>query len=384
MDYYRKHFNAEEGNRGGWRREQKILTMFLFLVGVLLVHKQPSLESAIKHATDQALATDQSPPPPPEYIPSPVEKYITDHSVELGYNESLSEGCKIWRDPSATTPEIHKDLHSYSKDLENYFAAVNNFTSIPDLLESIKRTGNHDVCATARPHPNGIQALFPSGQLSHSKSGFVEPLLPPMRDQGFCFNRRKGMSMDYLVHDFEAMCKNLKPGSKRVLIDMGASLEFHGKDQPIMVLLNQFEKFGFVFDHIYAFEITQKDPQKVYDVIPEKYMSSYHWINVGVTAEEGNKLNPLHSILKRFSKDDFVVVKLDIDTSSIEVPLAHQLLEDKDGLYHELIDQFYFEHHVGLQELAQAWKGYMHESIKDSLDLFVSLRKKGIPAHFWP
>ena len=34
-------------------------------------------------------------------------------------------------------------------------------------------------------------------------------------------------------------------------------------------------------------------------------------------------------------------MKLDIDTSSVEVPLALQLLEDKDGVYSKIIDQFY-------------------------------------------
>ncbi len=120
------------------------------------------------------------------------------------------------------------------------------------------------------------------------------------------------------------------------------------------------------------------------DLLPNKYFASYHWINVGVSAEEGHKLNPLHSILKKFNEDDFIVVKLDIDTSSIEVPLATQLLEDKDDVYHRLVDQFYFEHHVHLGELASYWKKSMKGSVKDSLDLFYGLRKKGIAAHFWP
>ena len=104
----------------------------------------------------------------------------------------------------------------------------------------------------------------------------------------------------------------------------------------------------------------------------------------GVTAEEGAKLNPLHSILKTFSEDDLIVVKLDIDTSFIEVPLARQLLEDKDGIYSKLVDQFYFEEHVHLAELAPSWKDTMQGTVKESLELFYGLRAKGIPAHFWP
>ncbi len=96
-------------------------------------------------------------------------------------------------------------------------------------------------------------------------------------------------------------------------------------------------------------------------------------------------MNPLHSILQNFNEDDFIVVKLDIDTAEVEAPLAHQLLEGGvNGTYHRLVDQFYFEHHVHLGNLAGAWGDSMKGSIKDSLELFHGLRVKGIPSHFWP
>ena len=77
-------------------------------------------------------------------------------------------------------------------------------------------------------------------------------------------------------------------------------------------------------------------------------------------------------------------MKLDIDTSSVEVPLALQLLEDKDGVYSKIIDQFYFEHHVHLGELKNSWSRSMNGTVGESLELFSNLRKKGIPAHYWP
>ena len=104
----------------------------------------------------------------------------------------------------------------------------------------------------------------------------------------------------------------------------------------------------------------------------------------GVSQEEGHKLNPLHSIIKQLNEDDFIVLKIDIDTPAVEMPLVKQLLEDKDGIYHRLIDQFYFEHHVRLWEMMAWWGKGLPESIKESLDLFYNLRRKGIPAHFWP
>ncbi len=76
-----------------------------------------------------------------------------------------------------------------------------------------------------------------------------------------------------------------------------------------------------------------------------------------------------------------VVIKLDIDTSWIEVPLANQILESPELL--KLVDAFYFEHHVHLLELRGDWGGSMSGSIYDSIKLFTDFRKAGVDAHFW-
>eukprot|EP00586_Coscinodiscus_wailesii_P000290 CAMPEP_0172485388 /NCGR_PEP_ID=MMETSP1066-20121228/13454_1 /TAXON_ID=671091 /ORGANISM="Coscinodiscus wailesii, Strain CCMP2513" /LENGTH=399 /DNA_ID=CAMNT_0013250657 /DNA_START=312 /DNA_END=1511 /DNA_ORIENTATION=+ len=338
-----------------------------------------------------------------KYIPSSLEQYFMDNLNKLGYDSTRDPStCNIWFDPNVTNPFVHADLIAYNRSLDNLNRAIEAFEPIPDLLKSMRynQSHQHDICKQARlrhptrtsRHGDGdrktIDEFFPKNLLSHTpSSGLVEPLLPPMRHQNFCVSKSGYdlLRLDYLIHDFEAMCQQLKPFSRRVLIDMGASLSFHEGDQPMIVLMNWYKKFGFRFDHIYAFEKTFKSPEEVYkNLLPKEYMASYHWINVGVNHTQGNKLNPFNSILEKFEVDDFIVVKLDIDTSFIEVPLAHQLLEDKDGLYSGRIDQFYFEHHVHLGELRPSWGESMNGSIKDSFELFHGLRQKGIPAHFWP
>ena len=87
--------------------------------------------------------------------------------------------------------------------------------------------------------------------------------------------------------------------------------------------------------------------------------------------------------MKEFDEDDFIVLKLDIDSPDIELPLAKQILEDKDGIYGKLIDQFYFENHVKIAEMRDIWGNETQGTVKDTLDLFYGLREKGIPAHFW-
>jgi len=50
----------------------------------------------------------------------------------------------------------------------------------------------------------------------------------------------------------------------------------------------------------------------------------------------------------------------------------------------KLVDIFYFEHHVLLNELKYSWGKNVEGSVLDSLKLFASLREMGIDAHFWP
>lgn len=133
------------------------------------------------------------------------------------------------------------------------------------------------------------------------------------------------------------------------------------------------------FDHIFAFEMKQSDPKEVFDRVPGNWMPAYHWINVGVSHEPESKFNP-YNLLDNFNEDDLIVVKLDIDTSSVEVPLANQLLQDERL---KIVDQFYFEHHVFMKEIAQSWAHTMAGTVQESLELFSNIRKKGIAAHFW-
>ena len=75
-----------------------------------------------------------------------------------------------------------------------------------------------------------------------------------------------------------------------------------------------------------------------------------------------------------------VIVKLDIDTPEVELPMVQQLVDMPE--LQRLVDVFYFEHHVQLTGL-RVW-GKMKGSVLSSLELFSSLRNKGVDAHYWP
>jgi len=92
------------------------------------------------------------------------------------------------------------------------------------------------------------------------------------------------------------MCRQLKTHSRIVLIlinevclfDMGASLDYHkgwfasAEDQssttvnPVLYLRDLYERFGFHFDDIYAYDISQEETlDRIYQILPNKYHKAY-------------------------------------------------------------------------------------------------------------
>lgn len=229
----------------------------------------------------------------PGYIAANIEQYMVKNSKDLNYETTdyrVVKGCDIWKYPSISNEQNFHKLQSYKEDLDEYTKAVANFSPVSDLMEIMHESGMRnwpDTCRSVSVHPDGIEALFPSGQLSYLKRyGFMEPLTTPMRHPVFCESEtlETAMRLDYMVHDFEKMCLTLKPHSRRILIDLGASLQFHSDENivPIISLIQTYNKFGFKFDHIYGFELSPINAEKFYNVLlPQEYFPSFHWINAG-------------------------------------------------------------------------------------------------------
>jgi hypothetical protein len=169
------------------------------------------------------------PEPYKSYHPAPVEDYIFSHIDDLGLNETTPPRptCPLWTDNKHSG--VHADLHAFLLELDNYNKLINAFQRVPDIRTFLNDTAQ-DSCSRLELHPDGLPGIFPSGQLSYTTTaGFVEPLLPPLRHPRYCFpgGRPYLLDLGYLIHDFAASCRRLKPTSRTILIDMGASLNFH-------------------------------------------------------------------------------------------------------------------------------------------------------------
>lgn len=372
--------------------QRKTVTYLSVLISLLGFYCwQLSLTSFLVDKED-ATSPRQRKSPTIGYKPSSTEQYIIENSKQFGfdlvYNRSrdmatVPPSCRIWADGSSLLPS-NASLTTYFAALDDYNHKISTFTPIDDLRDRLAKDGNYDICESVDLHKDGVAGIFSNGLLSFGGSfGSIEPLLPPMRHPKFCFNRTYLMELDYLIHDFGTFCRKLKPTSKTVFVDMGASFVFGQKRKPsgVFSLIELYRKFGIVFDHIYGYEVTLMGASDVYHALPAHLRSAYHWINAGVDADVDSPMNPFNILKDHFTVDDFVVVKLDIDTPAIEGKLAQQLLQD-DQLA-SLIDVFYFEHHVFLPELMPYWGSGVAGSILDSLELFSTLRKRGIGAHFW-
>ena len=121
----------------------------------------------------------------------------------------------------------------------------------------------------------------------------------------------------------------------------------------------------------------------MHKAIPSEWRAAHHWFNVGVETDTTGDQNPLHQILEvgPFGPADFVVVKLDIDTPSVENPMAKQLLSNPRLA--ELVDVFHHEHHVGVAEMQPHWKRKTDGSMIESLEHFTRLRELRIASHHW-
>jgi hypothetical protein len=301
---------------------------------------------------------------------------------------NITSGCELWLDKKNPMYSI---ANAFKRELKAYQEKVDGFKPIADLrtLLSDGEANRDEVCQQVELDPvRGLLGGFfkDSKQLSRSRSvGYIEPLFPPMRHPGFCQDSALLLDLHYMVHDFGHMCRKLKKTSRTVLVDMGASLSFHDADDrssPALYLASLYRRFGFPFDHVYAYEVTPQYPEDVFRLVPEDMQAAFHWINVGVSGDPDSQMNPFRMLLKNYNEDDLIVVKLDIDSSKLEMTLALQLLNDP-RLHGGLVDHFYFEHHVFMKEIAKSWKSTMYGTIADSMQLFHSLRQKGVAAHFW-
>ncbi|CAF1357970.1 unnamed protein product [Didymodactylos carnosus] len=172
--------------------------------------------------------------------------------------------------------------------------------------------------------------------------------------------------------------------SKTILFDLGSSYFASWKSNTAAGSTKWFYEYlkhrSIKPDRIIAFEQAALITQTAWEQLPDDVFPIYTLINVGCSSQN-NKFNPWKTLLAIAKPQDYVIIKLDIDTSSIELPLVEQIIRNTN--ISSLIDEMFFEHHVTVNEMKGSW-GEPPGTLKDSYRNFTLLRRKGIRMHSWP
>ena len=167
-----------------------------------------------------------------QYIPSHLERNIMSISRSLKYDVEMVDECDLYRNESRT--DIYKEFHDYMSMLDKFSNATKRFRTEIDDIRLLPTKKREKLCKKMDKVLH--ESFHANKDLSLTKSGgFVEPLLPPLRHPRMCRSRSRSnflMSLEYLVHDFGKICRDLDRTTRTVFFDLGASLNFHGRHKP--------------------------------------------------------------------------------------------------------------------------------------------------------
>ena len=326
-------------------------------------------------------------------LPAPCKKRLFNYqpsALEKSWAQAIAKLAaedKSWKKGCAKVRAEAEKIHLLLREIQQHASGVS-----PRNM-SLTHLSSHeveDLCT-------GVKSIV-----------YVEPLISFLRHpQALCINNGPDIYSGNWIHKLllrrRAWTKNVFDKSYMVvpfvdevstrdaykwLFDAGASTYDTGAGGASQSwFVDTYRKRGIEFDRIIGWEAALTDPRKQWSTVPADIKRKTSWYNIPATATEGDPDNPLTFIKELVSIEDYVVFKLDIDTPAIEVALVQQLMKDEELL--ELIDEFYFEHHVsgspmqwyGWGDLTTSKTALGH--IQDSYDIFTFLRQRGIRAHSW-
>lgn len=219
----------------------------------------------------------------------------------------------------------------------------------------------------------------------------IEPLVGFLRNPyTHCFpagrNAHWALQRDknYLIPSWRQDVWPRNPASA-FLFDLGASLYNKGPGgASTSWFVDEYQARGIRFDRIFAWEAKPHDDAEIFESVPNWIADRMSYYNVPVDSRVGAKHNPWRTLKSVATPRDFVVVKIDIDNSTVEEPLASQLLAD--AALAGLVDELYFEHHVLHTPMWRyGWRSntVTNHTLVHSYALFGKLREMGIRAHSW-
>lgn len=130
------------------------------------------------------------------------------------------------------------------------------------------------------------------------------------------------------------------------------------------------------FDAIWAWEA--RHMPNWWRSVPEVMRKKLTFFNEPVNLTDASALGVLEATSR---PEDFVVLKVDIDSPNIELSLVHAIANRPE--LSRLVDELFFEYHLVVDDARTRPKGFANSTVAEALDLMQRLRRLGVRAHFW-
>lgn len=153
------------------------------------------------------------------------------------------------------------------------------------------------------------------------------------------------------------------------------------------------------FDHMWGWEARRYDRSAWWSAVPPDVRPRLTFINRPIRVGKDLTDDPLLVIARTATREDFVVLKLDVDMFSLERELVREILTNERGTNASfLIDELFFEYHFwtsetspdnGGRRLHRYWGDEKRRgtvvggTVDDALGIMQGLRVKGVRTHFW-
>ena len=356
----------------------------LSLLWVLIAQCVPAVES-MRHLRFSA-------PQPSEvectvekrYVPSPMElSWIHDIDRVSSLHKGDAEK-KQWKHGCVKLEEDADKIRTWM----SYWQDREKWTKLADLGEAASKAvkfdknvfSYFDVVETCNSNPpRSVQQEVPIEPLA----GALRHPLFPCRG-GLRYTGNKNYMLPLFQHELVPVEQRVSRITRKYFFDLGASTYNSGLGGASQSwFLDTYKSRGIVFDRILAWEGTNIPPENLLKDYPDEVYGKLSYFNVLAVTDPEAPGNPIRILKQIAQEEDLVVMKIDIDNSPVELEFVYQIMKDLQVV--NLIDEFYFEHHVSAHPVEYAGWGQdakIH-NISQSYELFSSLRELGIRAHSW-
>jgi len=302
------------------------------------------------------------------YQSSKLERHMIDHVKEfqgaIGDVDATKKYCNFMNS-------------EYVKSaMEEFLDAMVRYRELPSFAHEKVNTDIFSTMTYSTTCQDGVTMV---------NTHYIEPLLGLTRHPYAVCTSESVWNLDYIL--LESFQDNLfyqrmnESGQIQYIgMDLGASTWGSSGVTNTNWFFAQYEKRRVNFDRMLMWEGLKYECSKIWK-FPPQYTSSFQYFQFYADLDPNTDGNPLRVLHKIARKEDFVMLKLDIDQPN-ELRIVIAMLENLNAM--AVVDEFFFEHHTTTPVMTYWWGDAVACDLSDTYNIFLELRKSGVRAHGWP